>query len=605
MRSGEAVRMFGMGSYGLCELSASGRHVDRRRVSASAILSPRMKIDLQTLDAAGFRLELPRPRGAADIVEIATARGLAGSYAHDAKHVRLEALRAAQLALASFAWHVGEIVVASSAVTELDEPRIDLHVPRGPGSIRGRLSATHLHNQDLHLELPEAKVAAEIDARDVDVQLAARGHAVTLVASQLAAPRAAVLAGALSVRSTDLVVGALALEHGAHATALQLGDLSAAELAIRLADRGIEVSAASVVAKGLRLVRTAGALELTASHLVVRGLTLRASGVALSLAEVVLEGASLAGGVLHVERLAAPHATLDLELGGTPTASADGVGTPQAAQPASRSLKQASKRPTKKAPLDLSFLDHLQGRVDVDVNVDAKVPYLKRRKATHHFRVSVDGGTLDYKALEGDLSALEDALIDFAVRKGNLVLEVSPPLLSMLRKTLVEWPLDDAGRALAERRRVRLATLAHPKLPAAKTAPEESRADPSFSLDRLDFAPIDVELSLGGPCRLDLRPRGVVHLGLPGRAAVGKLFLRGELHHRAATTARRPTELLVTASKLQLALEGLGVGSRSLDLATLAIERVDEARIVARGLSPTRATATLVDVVIRGLRLTP
>jgi hypothetical protein len=219
--------------------------------------------------------------------------------------------------------------------------------------------------------------------------------------------------------------------------------------------------------------------------------------------------------------------------------------------------------------------------------------------------VSVESGTLDYKSLEGDLSALEDALVDFAVRKGNLVLEVSPPLLSMLRKTLVEWPLDDAGRALAERRRVRLATLAHPKLPAAKPAPAESRADPSFSLDRLDFAPIDVELSLGGPSRLNLGPRGVIHLGSPNRAAVGKLFLRGELHHRATTTARRPTELLLRATKLLLALESLGIASRRLDVAELAIERIDDARVVARGLSPTRATAALVDLSMRGLRFAP
>jgi hypothetical protein len=556
-----------------------------------------MKIDLQRLDAEGFRLALPRTRGASDVVEIATAKGLAGSYAHDAKHVRLDALRAVQLTLASFAWHLGDGLVTSSAISELDEPRVELDIPRGPGSVRGRLAAAHLHNQDLHLELSGFKLAAEVDARDLDVHLAARGHRVTVAASALAAPRAALLAGAISVRLTELVANNLALEHGAHATTLQVGALSASELGVRLSDRGIDVALTSVVATGLRVVRAAGALEVSVDHLVVRGLTLRASGVALSVGELVFEAARLVDGVLLADRVVAPHATLDVELG----ASASREQQPDA----SSALKPASKRSAKKPALDLSFLDHLHGRVDVDVNVDAKVPYLKRRKATHHFRVSVEGGTIDYKALEGDLSALEDALVDFAVRKGNLVLEVSPPLLSMLRKTLVEWPLDDAGRALAGRRRVRLATLAHPKLPAAKAAPAESRADPSFSLDRLDFAPIDVELSLGGPARLDLGPRGVVHLGAAERAAIGKLFLRGELHHRAATTARRPTELLVSATKLQLALERLRLPGRHLDVAEVVIERIDEARVVARGLSPSRATATLVDLTLRGVRLSP
>lgn len=562
------------------------------------MLAEPMKIDLKALDATGFRLELPRPSARSDVVEIASANGLAGTYTHDSKHVRLDAVHAIHLTLASFAWHVSGGLVASGAVSDLHQPRIDLHVPRGAGSVRGRLAVSHLHNQDLRVELAGLKAAAELDARDLDVELAVRGHSVTLAASELAAPRAAVLAGSLSVRLMDLVVGALALEHGAHATTLQLGDVSASEVAVRLGDAEIDLGVASLVAKGLRFVRAAGALELAAEHVLLRELTVKAPGVSLLLAEVALERVSLVDGAFSVDRLAAPRAELDLELGAAPSSRKR---EPEAVS----SSKPTSKRSSKKTALDLSFLDHLQGRVDVDVNVDAKVPYLKRRKATHHFRVSVESGTLDYKALEGDLSALEDALVDFAVRKGNLVLEVSPPLLSMLRKTLVEWPLDEAGRALAERRRVRLATLAHPRLPAAKPAPAESRADPSFSLDRLDFAPIDVELSLGGPSRLDLGARGGIRFGGPGRAAVGKLFLRGELHHRAATTARRPTELLVSAAKLLLALESVGVASRRLDVAELAIERVDEARVVARGLSPTRATAALVDVAVRGLRLAP
>jgi hypothetical protein len=552
-----------------------------------------MKIDLATLDATGFKLELPRgSAGPGDVVEIAAARGLGGRYAHDAKKVLLEGLRAVHLTLATVTWHLGAGVVATRA-TELDEPHVDLHIPRGAGSVRGRLGAQRLYTQDLHVDQAGVKLVAEVDARALSVELGARGHTVTVAASELAAPRFALFNESFALKAAGLVTRGLALEHGDHATTLQLAELQASDVGARIpvaADEpSIDFSVASILATGLHVVRSGGALEIVAAHVVLRELSFDRSGVELEVAEVELTGLKFAGGVLEVDRFSVPGATVAVELA-----------TSQEAPP---SPPKPAKRSSKKAPLDLGFLDHLQGRIDVDVTVDAKVPYLKRRKATHHFRVSVETGTLDYKELEGDLSALEDALIDFAVRKGNLVLEVSPPLLSMLRKTLVEWPLDDAGRSLAERRRVRLATLAHPKLPAVKPAPAESRADPSFSLDRLDFAPIDVELSLGGPSRLDLGARGVIHLGAPGRAALGKLFVRGELHHRAATTARRSTELLISATQLFATLEHVALPRGHLDVAELGIERIDEARVVARGLAPTHARADFVQISGRALRL--
>lgn len=548
-----------------------------------------MKIDLATLDASGFVLELTNDATPADLVAIAFAHRLGGVYAHDARRFRVEGLHAEAVSLASLTWHLAGGRVVASEGAELAKPSVDLDIPRGEAKARrgtqGHVALAGLRVPDLSLELPELQLGGPLEVRELDVRIGAKGEAVALLAAALTMPRGALTRGELAASFGALSLSELELHHGAHATTVKLAALALS--ALRLQSGALELTVDELRTTKARFVRTeAGDLELHAADVELVGLSLTAPSLRVGAARVALHGVAWVSGALSIERVSVDRSELALEFGG--------------AQSAAALPSPAPRRAARRAPVDLGFLDHLEGRVDVDVHVDAKVPYLKRRRATHHFRVALKAGALDYAKLEGDLSALEDALLDFAIRKGNLVLEVSPPLLSFARKTIVEWPLDDAGRELAERKLVRLVTLARPKLPAKKAGAARPEAgDESFSLDRLDFAPIDLDLHLGGPTQIDLGPRGVVHLGAARRAAVGRLLVRGELHHRAAHVAEQATTLVGSATKLRLGLEALAVAGRTLGVAELALESIDELRVTATGLRPTQLGARLGELNMR------
>lgn len=540
-----------------------------------------MKIDLENLDASGFVLELPNDATPADVVAIAYAHRLGGVYAHDARRFRVQGLRAEALSLASLVWHLPGGRVLASEGAELSTPSVELDVPRGEAKARrstqGQVSMSGLRLPDLSLELGELSLGGPLEARGIELTLGAKGEAVALLATSLAMPRGSLARAELAASYGALHATDIELHHGAHATTGKLAALALSELRLRSGALELRVDELRIVKA--RFVRTEGGeLELHAADLELLGLDLVTPTSRLHCTKLSLHGVAWVSGSLSIERVSVERSELKLALGASP---------PSPAPPPSR-------RGARRAPIDLSFLDLLDGRVDVDVHVDAKVPYLKRRRATHHFRVALRSGTLDYAKLEGDLSALEDALLDFAIRKGNLVLEVAPPLLSFARKTIVEWPLDDAGRELAQQKLVRLATLARPKLPAKKpSASDPATSDDAFSLDRLDFAPIDLDLHLGGPAQIDLGEGGVIHLGAPRRAAIGRLSLRGELHHRAEHVAKTPTVLVAQATKLRLGLEALAVAGRTLGVAELSLESLEEARLTAKGLSPTELSAKL------------
>src|SRR5690606_38543108 len=117
-----------------------------------------------------------------------------------------------------------------------------------------------------------------------------------------------------------------------------------------------------------------------------------------------------------------------------------------------------------RAPLDLGFLDRLRGRIHLDVVTDIRLPIIRTRRATHTVRLEVRDGMIEYKRLEKGLAPLEDAVLDFAIRKGRLVLEKDIPLIPFDRRTLVSWPLEEDERRLADGGWVRLARLARPRV---------------------------------------------------------------------------------------------------------------------------------------------
>ncbi len=109
----------------------------------------------------------------------------------------------------------------------------------------------------------------------------------------------------------------------------------------------------------------------------------------------------------------------------------------------------------------MTLLDGLAGVINVELSLDLTVPVIGRRRATHRFRIPIADGAVDYMGLEKDLSTLESALLDFAIRDGALVLEMGIPFLPTrgLGKPILQWDLAPADLDLARRDRIRLAVL--------------------------------------------------------------------------------------------------------------------------------------------------
>jgi hypothetical protein len=134
--------------------------------------------------------------------------------------------------------------------------------------------------------------------------------------------------------------------------------------------------------------------------------------------------------------------------------------------------------------LDWNLFDGLSGRVDVDLGVVLKLPVLERR-AVHEFRVAVDRGTVDFRKLERGLAGLEDSLLDFSVRDGELVLELGVPLLPTrgFGRRLIAWELPAAEQPLANDDRVRLARLAQPRILVGSDSDGDKNASPGQDED--------------------------------------------------------------------------------------------------------------------------
>ncbi len=152
-----------------------------------------------------------------------------------------------------------------------------------------------------------------------------------------------------------------------------------------------------------------------------------------------------------------------------------------------------TSRPSR--PFDFGFLDRVSGRLDVDMTLDMSVPVLGRREATHHFRVPIANGVINYRELERDLANFEDAFIDVEVRGQALVIERAIPLIPGLEKPLVVWDLDPEELELARRRLVRLRTIPRLRLVSRGGGGDRS----SLTIRSLRFDHVNIAIALAPP----------------------------------------------------------------------------------------------------------
>jgi len=514
-----------------------------------------MKISLDQLDARGLRVDLgvagQGGQQGEELVSIRSANGLKGTLEQHGDRLVLEGVTAARVELDALRLLLGDLVLAMTSGATLTG--VALALDQAKEALRLQLTTTSL-------EAPALRVAVE----DVVIE----GRVV------LTAPR-------LMVRGDD---GSLSAER-----------LTLADFALRIG--GVEVMAETVVGSAVEIAWGEAGFRLVAGSFEAPSLRITAPDIHLVAGDVAVTALSLHGAKISIGRVALERGDLALSFA-PPAAPAPATASvpPPAAAHAS-----APPGPVGAPAFDWPVLDALSGQLDVDVVVDLTVPIIGRRHATHRLRVAIADGAIDYRALEKNLSRLEDALLDFSVRDGALVLERVNPLFPARGhgKPVVVWDVDAAGLELAGRDRVRLAVLPHARLASTGDEQEKEQENPpkeasksSFALRQLELRDINARLALAHialPALGQVRPR---HLG--SLVLGGNVFLDPD-------GAPRPGSLLGELSDLALTLDGLLVGTTRLDVTSLTAAAVSPIEVAFTGIHPTKVQLGLSALVLEGV----
>jgi hypothetical protein len=506
--------------------------------------------------------------------------------------------------------------------------RIRLHLaPARPYTSKMRLDLAQLSGRDLALALPPASAgsaerrATLVSATDLSglFETSEAGWKLTRLACGEALLRAlAWTFGKVSLASEGQarlggLRGELEQEAGRFHLELTLEALDAVRLV--LAVGALRISA-RVEAQGLTLRQGGGNGVLRAQRAVFREFEassgqLRASAPELRVSDLTVDWG---GDEFRFEVGAADALALEVESGGNRLHASDvellalrSLGSrvrlgdlrlSRAELAASLGQSAAARdetEPHSAPPLDLRLLDTLAGRLDVDVEVDISVPILGRRRATHELRLGIEGGAIDYLELERGLSTLEDALLDFSVREGMLVLERALPLLSTRGrgKPLLLWDLDAVDHARAEQEgRVRISLL--PEYRPAKSEGEEQDkgGGSAFKLRALSLGNLAANLSLAQN-RTEI---GGVLLELTFET----LTLRGDVHHRPDEAP--PGALRAEGAQLRAQLRDLPLAGRT-GAGRLEIAVLRGVEITFEGTRATRLKGALEGFTLANLQL--
>jgi hypothetical protein len=406
-----------------------------------------VRLAIDRLLSDGLRLELPREGSPPNRLELERGVGVRGVYAHDAETIVLEGLVADELDAATVVWRFGEASRIEAAPLVLGGAEIDLRIARGP--LRGRhrlagsIAARDVQGKAVAITVgPTAIVGVGLEGSGVSFRTG-HGEPTEVKLGRLALAGVALASGdvRVEIESAECRGGALRLGEGSDVQ----GALATVELKGGRAKIGdLEIAFASATAQDVRLVRTANGLEVGVGALELRGVDLDSAAAKLRVVKALAShGLRFVRGALSIPDLSIDEASFDVALA-----------KPQPPE------APTSGRVARSQPIDLEFLDRLSGRVNVDLNVDVRLPVIKRRVAVHRFRIPIDKGTIDFHELERDLSFLEDAVLDFKLKDDRLVFEKDIPLIPFDEETIVYWQLDDDEIRMAENNMVWLRRLA-------------------------------------------------------------------------------------------------------------------------------------------------
>jgi hypothetical protein len=516
-----------------------------------------MKIALDRIDSHGLVVDLADVKDASaatrEHIAIRSATGLRGVLEQEADRLALSETTAEILVLDALHVLLGELVMSNAKGATLHG--VTLALVQETSSLSLDASAGSVVTADLAITVDDVVLA--FGATLTDAHLTVRDAEGSLTAERV------------EMHDFSLRVGDLQLAAGA---------VGGRAVAIRWGAQGFAMNAAGLAAP---------ALDVTSGDL------------RLALTSVDIEAFTLDGPTVTARRATVGAGRLALAL--STSSSAPAVAAPTAPTATTATTATAA---TRTPFFDWRALDGLSGEIDVDVEVDLTVPLIGHRKATHRLRAPIAGGALDYRALENNLSALENALIDFSVRDGRLCLERVNPLFPARGhgKPIVLWDLDAPDLALAERDRVRLAVLPSARMAEAASdvepldarEPREPAKKSSIALRRLALHRIDVKLALAP-----------VQAALTGRLrlrSIGALVVQGSVDH-APDEAQRPGAVLGELSALAASLAGVPLGAGLLDVGNLELASASPIELTFVDIHPTKVQVDLTRLVLEDVKL--
>lgn len=547
-----------------------------------------MRIKLDSLEADAIDLELSDDPDTPRTAALRELRQLSGCVHRTAERLHLRPVEARDVDVAAldWSWTTGRITLGASAHLSGVDIDADLGTKRPGGTqLDGRASIANIRASQVRLALGRNRVLIE----------------------ELTLDRASVDDG----------------REGGHAS---LGILTATGVEIILG--GLIIAADSFTAERAR-ARWEDELQVELGTLRIEGLRIETANLRIDVPVVEApNGAGFSDGAITFVDVQSDTLTLVIRdlLGFKPTrqdtedkqdkpAEQDHDATQQ---PRSGDSDEphgetsiddpaASPSPPRRPLFDMRMLDQLDGKLDVDLTADLSVPVLGSRRATHHFRIPIEHGAIDYKQLEGDLSTLEDAIIDFTVRGDKLMLERAVPLLPGLNKPIVVWPLTDVELALAKRKQVRLRTLPSARLASeAKKKSKDSTksgdgSKPSVAVRELDFANVELEVALR-PRRADEEQSEPLEAAFT-RASIGSLRVDGRLRH-IPDRALDPTLLEFAAEQVQASLTRMFIGGRAtLSISDGVIGAVEDATLRFQQLQPQRLGVAFRQIRLSGVSI--
>ncbi len=521
-----------------------------------------MRLNADRLGTEGLRLEFPSAHSdAPNVIDLGPSRGVSGHYIHTAESIAIRGVHGVELGVRAFDWHFSTGSVHLEGGATLREAVVELGIDRtaeGSG-LSGTVACGDGEIGRVVFQFGEVEVAASARIEGFEYVSAPDGE-LLLKASSMA------------LRETEL------RWEGGSAT---IGALDFRHVKLRFAgeQRELEIQGATLGAVSATLGSTT--MEILGGA-IPRGL--RWSDDVVELGElladkIVIEVADVAG--------IAPEPEL-----------------PEVPPPDAEAKKRRGT-----APIDLEFLDGLHGQIDIDLRVVTDIAVVGRRDKTHHFRVPVRQGEINYRSLERDLGTLEDAFIDIEMRHGKLSIENDIPLLPFYYRSLILFRIPPGEVERAENdRMVKLRHFAEWELPPSDESKErrkkrsKKKSSGPLEIAALDFENVDISLGLDREALIDFGSGGSLHLGAPEESPLGAFTLRGAVRYRAQEEPRAG-EIEATVDGVTFGLKDLKLGERWLTVDRAHLDAIESARQEMLGLRPGRLRVEARGLDLEGLTL--